>query len=459
VGTPTEEGKVLIPYIRRSRKDEEVVSIEDQLAAVLEWGRRNEVELAKPVLERGVSGHDSWRERELGEIIERCKRGEAEGVVVAYFSRLTREKNSATWDVLEELTPFRLVSVREGIDSKPGVEPDWNQAIQGFQANTEYKTLARHLKSGKHAAWERGSYVSTWLPVGYTGSPLRKNEHADAVVRAFHVRAGGGTWTEVARALTAAGVPNRSGKPWSTSAAAKLMLNPIYKGTLRCTCGCGKERFDKELAIVSPGVWDKAQERATRKLGRPAGSGGGLLSGLIRCTCGSAMSLSKDSRGYRRYRCRGGDACPARAAVSTDLIDKFVGEQVFELFVQRGAVVGREPDVEKLAELENAEAAADAWLREVVGLLEPGDPGAAEKLTSARAARDNAAALALAERESQVREVSPEEWRAAWAVSQQTGDVEGPRRLMRDWLDGVIVTKGTARNQPVEERVEFLYKK
>ena len=103
----------LIPYVRRSRKDEEVISLRDQADSIREWAERNGATLSDFVTEPGVSGHKSWRERELGEVVERCKRGEAAGVIVGYHSRLSREKLSDSFAVQEELEPFWLVDVRD----------------------------------------------------------------------------------------------------------------------------------------------------------------------------------------------------------------------------------------------------------------------------------------------------------------------------------------------------------
>ena len=69
------------------------------------------------VEDSGDSGAKSSRDR--GEIVARLKAGEADGVVVAYFSRLPREKVSATFEVLEELALFTRASGRTGRVVKP----------------------------------------------------------------------------------------------------------------------------------------------------------------------------------------------------------------------------------------------------------------------------------------------------------------------------------------------------
>src|SRR5437879_4248644 len=112
----------LIPYIRRSRKDEKNEKdpantkdeLQDQKQAIVDWAQQHGVTLTDWVQDKGVSGNKPWRERELGGVLQRLKRGEADGIIVAYFSRLSRAELSATLQVLEELAPYRRVSAKTG---------------------------------------------------------------------------------------------------------------------------------------------------------------------------------------------------------------------------------------------------------------------------------------------------------------------------------------------------------
>jgi len=424
--------------------------------------------VAKPVIEQGVSGHKSWRERELGEVVERCKRGEAEGVIVAYFSRLTRERMSSTWEVLEELEPLRLVAVREGIDSPPGESADWNQAIQGFQANTEWKVSKKHLSSGKHAVWERGGYV-TWLtPAGYErttivekgkekAGPLRKSEHAPAIASAFTVRINGGSWSEVARVLSEAEVPTRTGDTiWSTSGAQRLVQNPIYRGTLRCTCGCNETKQIAELAIVTPSMWERANppridnERAKR--GRKD-SGGRLLSGLLRCAeCGYGMTYhaqrAANGKIYNRYRCRSGLRCTSHPFIRAEAVEELIKEEALSMFAMTDPHIGHDAEVETLARLENERSEARARLEALVRIIDPLDPGAEERLAEAREAVSLAEAMLLAEQQAQVTYLSEEQVRQMFAEA----PMDQQRQLLRMMIYGASVRAG---KEPVGDRVEI----
>jgi DNA invertase Pin-like site-specific DNA recombinase len=111
--------KLLIPYLRQSRKKEVTISLDDQRAAITAWAEREGIELAPEIVERGVSGSKPWRERELGKAVAACAQGQAAGIVVAWQDRLSRENGLATaevWQALER-AGVRFVAVGDGIDT------------------------------------------------------------------------------------------------------------------------------------------------------------------------------------------------------------------------------------------------------------------------------------------------------------------------------------------------------
>jgi DNA invertase Pin-like site-specific DNA recombinase len=112
----------MIPYLRQSRRKERTISIEEQSRAIQRWADANGVPLGSEVVEQGVSGSRSWRERGLGDAVEACARAEAAGIVVAWQDRLSRENGFATaevWEALER-AGARLVAVAEGLDTATG---------------------------------------------------------------------------------------------------------------------------------------------------------------------------------------------------------------------------------------------------------------------------------------------------------------------------------------------------
>ena len=115
-------GRPLVPYLRQSRLKERTISIEEQRRDIQAWAQANGVPLDAEVTEQGVSGSKPWRERDLGDAVDACERGEASGIIVAWQDRLSRENGRATaevWEALER-AGARFVAANEGLDTASG---------------------------------------------------------------------------------------------------------------------------------------------------------------------------------------------------------------------------------------------------------------------------------------------------------------------------------------------------
>ena len=142
--------------------------------------------------------------------------------------------------------------------------------------------------------------------------------------------------TAIARRLNAQGIPNPPaykgrqglayGRPddndglWSAPTVARILTNPVYRGTMvqgrqrvvsykvHQTMGVPAEDWyvveDTHPAIVPPDVFQRAQELAQRATRRAPGRGEvHLLAGFLRCAdCGKSMTR-KTARGIAYYTC------------------------------------------------------------------------------------------------------------------------------------------------------------
>lgn len=394
----------LIGYVRRSSAGEEAVSIADQKRQLGERAADLEADLVDVVEEpMGTSGDRSWRERKVGEVIRRLEAGEADGIIVAYFSRLTREKLSESLGVLEALEPYWLVSHRERMQLAPGEDKTAGlpELVYAWQARQERSTLRGHLHSGKHECWERGTVVGK-PPAGYAydrepwryrtrPGPLYKTPAADVCADAIRARAAGATWMEICRILERGGLTTRGGrgKPgrsrWIPQSAAGMVRSPVYAGVLRCTCGCKQERFIPELAVVEPSVWAKAQEPhgVAGRRGRPRGTGIALLARIARCGgCGNAMARRPNGQGLVTYGCQN-KACDERAHCMLTDLDRLVLDAAFGAWVvlesQRPGI-----SVEEVATLEWERDQARDELEAFLRAARASDPGFEEAATERR---------------------------------------------------------------------------
>ncbi len=127
--------KPLIPYMRKSSKEDPAGSLERQKRAIHAWAEQTGTALAEEIWEPGVSGNKPWRERGLGLAVAAVERGEASGIVVEEQSRLSRANGLQTaevWDALQK-AGARLVVVAEGLDTATG-DQELNFAIRAALA-------------------------------------------------------------------------------------------------------------------------------------------------------------------------------------------------------------------------------------------------------------------------------------------------------------------------------------
>jgi DNA invertase Pin-like site-specific DNA recombinase len=284
--------QVLVPYLRQSRKKEKTISFDQQREAIERWAKFNDVTLGAEVVEQGVSGSKSWKERELGAAIKAVAEGRAQGIVCAFQDRLSREQSLGTAEVWEALdrAGARLVCAGEGLDTAAGgVDEDGSDmemlfTIKAAVARKQWRRFQKNWQFSVDKGIARGAYVGM-APVGFdrvdngcdsirgtcnctgeickTGT-LVKNAHAPAVAEAFRIRANHGSWQEAAVALNKAGVPTATGQTrWSITSVRSLVENSIYKGELHN----GHTHFFPEYVVVSPTTWKAAQPVTGLKLG------------------------------------------------------------------------------------------------------------------------------------------------------------------------------------------------
>ena len=466
--------KLLIPYLRQSRKKEVTISLDDQRAAIVAWAEREGVELAPEIVERGVSGSKSWRERELGKAVEACERGRAAGIVVAWQDRLSRENGLATaevWQALER-AGVRFVAVGDGIDTATG-DHELLFSIKAAIARDQWKRYRTNWLNARRNAIERGVHPSTYVAVGYrrnqveprvTGAARagmsREERWADPVVgqlvpseQAEHVRAlfalrgAGGSWSECAQLMESRRVPNRKGEPfWLLSAVQAIIRNPVYRGEAYLRSQ-GKQAGDfvnpdAHEPIVDALLWRKAQPQQ----GKPRRSSeGALLAGILRCaSCGRKLSPSG-----HYYRCRPrmvtGPACPAPASVPTVEVEALVTRGFFDWLAYR-PVAPAPPD---LAPFEQAVALAKAdeakWKEAAVaGTVAPEVVGPA--YDAAKARREQAEQRLFEARQT----AGLDDQRLTLAERWGTMSVPERRRALQAFEVVAHVERG---RQPADERV------
>ncbi len=362
--------KPLVPYLRKSSKEDPVLSRDRQSRAIAAWSERSGVPLADEEWEPHVSGGKNWRERSpLGEAIAAVERGEASGIIVEEQSRLSRENGKRTAEVWDELQRVnaRLVCVADGLDTATG-DQEFSFTMRAAMSREQWKQYARRMEHVKASRIALGIAIAGTVPVGYVrpakGAPYDLDPDRWEHVRdAFELRASGAGYGEVARFLDGRlpGGPSGDGA-WNRNTVTRLLANRTYLGEAR------QGKYVKAGAhdpIVSQQTFDAVQALAGRAE-RPKAKTGtqSLLAGIVCCAaCGYALDRNTVGNGYLTYRCRRSGICPAPTSAMMDALDALVTDAVLDRLAGcaiAGAAV--EVDASEIhTRLAAARAKRDAW--------------------------------------------------------------------------------------------------
>jgi DNA invertase Pin-like site-specific DNA recombinase len=361
-------GRPLVPYMRQSRAKERTISIEEQRRDIQAWAQANDVPLAAEVIEQGVSGSKPWRERELGEAVDACERGEAGGIIVAWQDRLSRENGRATaevWEALEQ-ADARLVAASEGLDTATG-DQELPFTIKAAIARDQWKRFRANWEGTRRSSIEANVFPGR-TPIGYRkvkGKPFKlEKRQAAKVLDAFEIRRQGLPFSEIAR---------RHG--WSHSTTRQILCNEVYLGVIR------HGAFRKENAhpaIVSRELFDAVQAtRTTQPVPPGVTTRDRLLVGLARYAgCGKTLKVVRRKRvdGSHNvvYFCKNAASkpCPDRALVRAEVLDAYIGRWFEEALRQAPRMI----DVVSAGrELEEAQVEQERLERDRLGYLEVAD--------------------------------------------------------------------------------------
>ena len=225
-------------------------------------------------------------------------------------------------------------------------------------AQFERESIAQRTRDKIGASRRRGMFTGGRPVLGYdiVNKKLVVNEvEAEQVRRIFQLYLDLGGVIAVAEELRLRGVTNKrwckadgaetGGAPFDRNVLAGLLKNPLYVGDVRA----GDEVVEGEHeGIVDRGVWDAVQRQLIAQApdvgARAMKRSKALLSGILRCRCGSAMTpTTAKGRGrtYSYYACaravkQGKAACPG-SRVAAGVIEQFVVEEVRK--------IGRDPSV------------------------------------------------------------------------------------------------------------------
>lgn len=370
---------VLYARVSTGKQAERDLSLPDQIKQMENWCEVHGYEVVEIYEERGVSATDDRRPAFQKMVADVCENDfSIDSVIVHSFSRFYRDTFGFTYYVRKlDHADIKLISITQDIgDSSEGVMI--RNIISIFDEYSS-KENGKHTLRAMIECARQGYFPGSKPPYGYKRELENENDskrkkwklavepdEAEIVRQIFHLSIHGLEGVpygakKITEYLNSRGVLRR-GKKWSRATVGEMLNDKVYIGEYFYNKKSGKNRKKYKPrgewvqitvpAIVTKDTFEKSSK--DRKDRAPTSSSSALtsptlLTGLLKCSCGSAMTLATGKGGrYRYYKCTkrinvSKDACDSKnipvekldALVLKTLADKvFIPERVLEIVSQ-----------------------------------------------------------------------------------------------------------------------------
>jgi DNA invertase Pin-like site-specific DNA recombinase len=223
-------------YARQSIDKKDSISIETQI----EFCRREISDSSefKVYQDKGYSGKNIKRPA-FTELMQAVKDGVISKIIVYRLDRFSRSiaDFGAVWQVLEK-HKVEFISVNEKFDTSTPIGVAMLNIIMVF-AQLERQTIAERVRDNYYVRAKVGSWVGGPAPYGYRVEKISLNDKlisrlcptdkTEVVRRIYNEYAKDGvSLSDIAKRLTAEGIPCGGRKGWDSVAVSRILHNPIY---------------------------------------------------------------------------------------------------------------------------------------------------------------------------------------------------------------------------------------
>ena len=349
-------------YARVSSDSQDVdLSISAQLRAVRDYASKHGYEIVREYVDEAESGRSASRPafREMI-ALAKTKNPPFTAILVWKLNRFSRSRvDSVTYKTLLKSKGIRVISINEHLDESPS-----GQLLEGIIESVDEfysANLGQDIKRGLRENASRGFYTSGRPPYGFRKVPVRDGaktryrlepEPEDSISikvvrRVFEMALKGNGCKEIARTLNQEGLYTSTGRRWGKTTVHKVLNNEAYCGNLvfggrpsHPAIHSGEPPVRVEGAwqpVIDKDTFWQVQERMAKNAPRAVHPrivpSFYLLSGILFCSCGSAMvGRSAKSHRYYYYTCnrsckQGREACNSRI-LPKDKIERLVVDQI-----------------------------------------------------------------------------------------------------------------------------------
>ena len=352
----------VIEYLRKSRSDDPMLSVEEVLAkhetVLNEWITRNlDAPIPKENIYREVVSGETIQSRpKFKELLKRIESPKIKAVLIVECERLGRPDLEEIGKIskLFRYTNTLVITPQRAFDLHD--EYDREQFEREMMRGADYLNYTKKvLGRGKEISLKSGNYINGVYPYGYTrewiteGNRKRPTlaivEEEAKVVRMifdWYVNEEIGT-TKICQRLNAMGIPARKGGLWKKSSIVHILKNEHYLGkvvirkhikvnsvldqeiTTHCVFNEDFEVVDgKHPPIIDETLFYKANNKIHKFPSvKPSETLQNPFASILKCECGRVM-IRRKARNTYRYLCDEQMFCGNASCGEKELIDEVI---------------------------------------------------------------------------------------------------------------------------------------
>ncbi|MGL6167576.1 MAG: recombinase family protein, partial [Fusobacteriaceae bacterium] len=304
----------VVCYIRFSSDNQKEESVDAQLRAISAYCKGNNYIIREKYIDRAQSGTTDKRP-EFQRMISDAEKGEFKYVIVHKLDRFSRNRyDSIIYKKKLQSLGIRVISVLENFDDSPE-SVILESMMEGF-AEYYSKNLAREVKKGLAENAYQCKHTGGLAPLGYNVDPITKKYNinvgeAECVKLIYKLYLDDWTSGNIFKKLNELGYKTKKKSDWTKNSLQSILRNEKYTGTYIYNKVAAKDmrgkrnnhnyKNDEEIIRIENGLpviipkeeFERVKEKmAGRKLdpSQTVSKQTYLLSGLVKCECGHAMS-------------------------------------------------------------------------------------------------------------------------------------------------------------------------
>ncbi|UFU05482.1 recombinase family protein [Ruania halotolerans] len=285
-------------YLRQSTHSEESISLEVQEASGRDHAQRHGYQVVAVEADPGVTGR-TWKRPAVQRVMSMIENGDADVVILWKWSWLSRSRKD--WAVAVDLVDQaggRIESATEPIDVATS-SGRFARGVMAELAAFESERIGDTWKEAHARRVGQGRPANGKPRWGYAYDPVEKLHKPDPdtgpVLASLYRRYIGGEsvyslvrWLNGAGYRTLPGYSAAGAGPWSDRSLRRMLDSGFGAGLIMVR---GEQLPGAHEPVISAGEWEAYQvARRERRVVRTSERSQYLLSGMVRCQCGSTMN-------------------------------------------------------------------------------------------------------------------------------------------------------------------------